>query len=112
MSLLYCRNGGSNRDNDIDFQVDKLCCDLGGAPRASLRPAILDPDGAILNPAEFTESPHKGSSQWTPNRSVHADEPDGRQLARLLCAHREQPRDCRATKHCDEIAPSHGRPAA
>jgi hypothetical protein len=36
--------------------------DLGDALGASFREAILDRDGATLDPAEFAQSPHKSSS--------------------------------------------------
>src|SRR6516225_5457370 len=36
-----------------------------------------------------------------------AQEPDGRQFARLLCARRERPRRLRADEQCDEVAPTH-----
>src|SRR5207244_2155729 len=41
------------RDNDVDFAPDQLGRDLGEALAASLCPAILDRDGATLDPAEF-----------------------------------------------------------
>src|SRR6516225_5400839 len=64
--LFYRGDSGSIRDNDINIQADKLGCDLGVALGSSLRPAILDRDGAALDPAEFTQSPHKGVSPRTP----------------------------------------------
>ena len=50
---------GSVRDNDIDLEPDELGRDLGEALVASLRPAILDRDGATLDPAKFAQSLHK-----------------------------------------------------
>ena len=49
-------------DNDIDFQPNELSRDLGGARAASLRPAILDRDGATLDPTEVTQPLHKSSN--------------------------------------------------
>src|SRR5947208_11353891 len=69
--------------------------------------AILDRDGATLDPAEFAQSRHKGVSPWTPARSIRAQEPDGRPLVRLLRARRERPRNGRAAQECDEVAPPH-----
>jgi hypothetical protein len=55
--LFYCGDSGSIRNNDINIQADKLGCDLSVALGSSLRPAIIDRDGAALGPAEFTQSP-------------------------------------------------------
>src|SRR5262249_35278319 len=63
--LFYCGDSGSIRDNDINIQADKLGCDLGVALGSPLRPAVLDRDGAALDPAEFTQSPRKGVSPRT-----------------------------------------------
>jgi hypothetical protein len=48
-----CRARG---DNDIDFEPDEFSRDLGEALVVSLRPAILDRNGAILDPTEFVQS--------------------------------------------------------
>jgi hypothetical protein len=53
----------------VDFEADKLRCDLGVARGTSLRPAILDHNGATFNPAEFTQSLHKSSSPGAPEAS-------------------------------------------
>ena len=84
---------GSRRDNDIDLEPDELGRDLGEALAASLRPAILDRDGATLDPAEFAQPLHKSGGPLAPGRRrARAQEPDGRQLRRLLRARRERPR--------------------
>jgi hypothetical protein len=50
---LLCREDcTSRRDNDIDLEPDKLGRDFGEALAATLRPAILDRDGAALDPAK------------------------------------------------------------
>lgn len=51
---LLCRDGRvSSGDNDIDLEPDELGRDLGIALVASLRPAILNCEGATFDPAEF-----------------------------------------------------------
>ena len=55
---------GRRRDDDIDLEPDELGRNLGVAFVASLRPAILDRDGATLDPAEFAQSLHKSGEPW------------------------------------------------
>jgi hypothetical protein len=54
---LLCgdRLWGSISEDHIDFEPDKLGRDLGVALAASLRPAILDGNGAALDPAELAQ---------------------------------------------------------
>jgi hypothetical protein len=93
---------GSGRDDEVDLAVDELGRDLGGALGAGLRPAIFDRDGAALDPAKFVQSLNKSSGPWTPGRSVRAQDPNSRQLCRLLPARRERP--CpRADEQRDEL---------
>jgi hypothetical protein len=67
----------------------------------------LDRDSAILDPTELAQPLHESGSPFTLDRSRGgAQEPDHRQLARLLRARRERPRRCRAAEKGDEIAPS------
>jgi hypothetical protein len=42
------------RDDDINFEPDKLVRDIGIALGASLAPTVLDDNGAALDPAKFT----------------------------------------------------------
>ena len=77
--------------------------DFADALGTALRPAILDRDGATLDPAEFAQSRHKGVSPRTPARDIRAQEPDGRLLVRLLRTSREWP-SCCAADQCDELA--------
>ena len=101
------RTAASDRDNDIDLEPDELGRDLGVALAASLRPAILDRDGAALDPAEFAQPLHKSGGPLAPGRRRgRAQEPDGRQLPRLLRARRERPSGRRAAEKRDELAPS------
>ena len=107
---LLCREdaGGAVRDNDIDLEPDELGGDLGEALAASLRPAILDRDGATLDPTEFAQPLHEsGDPLAVGRRRARAQEPDGRQLAGLLRARRERPRRRRAAEKRDELAAFH-----
>ena len=63
---LLCRENGWGclRDDDIDLEPDELGRDLGVALAASLRPAILDRDGATLDPAEFAQPLHKSGDPY------------------------------------------------
>ena len=95
------------RHDDIDLEADELGRDLGKTFAPSLRPAILDRNGAPLNPAEFVQSLHKGGGPRTPSRRRgYAQEPDGGQLARLLRPRHERPRG-RTADQRDEFAPLH-----
>src|SRR6516225_3489808 len=76
----------------------------GDAVEASLQPAVFD----CLDPAEFTQSPHKGSRPWPPDRSVRAQEPNGRRLARLLRARNQRPPRCCAAECCQQLPSSDG----
>ena len=64
MSPALLRGCGSRRDDDIDLEPDELGRDLGIALAAPLRPAILDRDGAALDPTEFAQSLHKSGGPW------------------------------------------------
>src|SRR5262249_60393430 len=52
---------GSRCDDDIDLEPDELGRNLSKTLGASLRPAILDRNGPILDPAEFAQPLHEGS---------------------------------------------------
>src|SRR6516165_8440932 len=82
---------GSSRNDDVDLEMDELGRDLGGALGAPLRPAILNRDGAALDPAKLTQSLHQSSGPWMPSCSVRTQEPDGRQSARWLRPRPERP---------------------
>src|SRR5262249_59296764 len=88
---LLCCDGGwrSPCDNGVDLELDEFGCDLCETLIAPLRPANLDRDGAVLDPAEFAQSAHKSSNTLAFGRSRGcALESDGRQLRRLLRAPR------------------------
>jgi hypothetical protein len=84
--------------------------DIGITLGASLPPAVLDRDGAALDPTEFAQPLHKGSNPILPNRirgRARAQEADCRHR-RLLCPRRERP--CRrAAEQGDELAASEER---
>src|SRR5262245_40470842 len=105
VALLCCNNGcGSMRENDVDFEPDKLSRDLGEALVAALRPANLDRDGATLDPSEFAQPLYKsGDPLALDQRRGRTQEPNGWQLRRLLRPRREWPRGRRATEQRDEI---------
>ena len=88
------------------LRPDELGRDLGIALLASLRPAILDRDGAALDPAEFAQPLHQGGEPSAARcRRAGDQKPDGRQLARLLRAGGERPnrgRGSRAAEQRDE----------
>jgi len=44
------------RENDIDFEPDKLGCERGEALAASLRPAIFNRDAMPFDPTELAQS--------------------------------------------------------
>src|SRR5262249_53623881 len=105
--LLCCRDSGPSCEDDIHLETDELGCDFAIALVASLRPAILDSDGAALDPAKFTQPLHEGRGPRIPvQRRARPEKPDGRQL-RLLRARRERPRRRRAAEERDEIAAFH-----
>src|SRR5262249_4467011 len=85
--------------------------DLAVALVASFHPAVLDLDGATLDPAELVQPLHHGGDHVAlRRRRAHTHEADGRQPPPLLCARRERPRNARrrrAAKQRDERAPPH-----
>src|SRR5262249_30562301 len=88
-------------------EPDKLNRDLGVAFIASLRPPILDPYGATLNPTEFAQPLHKSGSPLAMGcRRSRAQESDGRQPTWLLRARRQRPHR-RTAEQLDELAPPH-----
>src|SRR5262249_5358668 len=87
LDVACCGEGwwGPRRDNDIDLEPDELGGALGSTLSASLRPTILDCDGAALGPAEFAQSLHKGGDPFASCRTrALAQEADGRQPVSLL----------------------------
>src|SRR5215831_14912501 len=107
MSPFLLGGYGSRRDDDINLKPDELGGNLGIALAASLRPAILDLDGATLDPAKFAQPSDKsGGPLAHDRRRSRAQEPDGWQLSRLLCARRQRPRR-RAAEQRDELATGH-----
>src|SRR6516225_3873707 len=58
--LLCCKHRPSPRYDHIDLESDELSGNLAEALGTSLRPTILDRQGATLDPAEFAQSLNKG----------------------------------------------------
>src|SRR5262249_16092429 len=80
----------------------------GGALIASLRPAILDCDGATIDPAEFAQPLDKGGVPVSlGRRCARTQDSDGRHLRSLLRARRQRPRGSRAAEQRNELAPLH-----
>jgi hypothetical protein len=59
---------GSAREYEINVEPDELGRDLGGALAATLRPAILDRNGAALNAASLRLSITGAIASITPQR--------------------------------------------
>src|SRR5262245_42871613 len=77
----------SHRYDHIDLESDELSGNLAEALGTSLRPTILDRQGATLDPAEFAQSLNKGGGPLALGcRRGRAHVPDGRQPRRLLRA--------------------------
>jgi hypothetical protein len=73
----------------VDLEADKLGCDLGVALGASFRPAILDSDGATLDPAEFTQArmdgqPYSISSSASDRNDAGIVSPSAFAVVRLI----------------------------
>src|SRR5262249_30990712 len=105
---LLCRKSwlGCGRKYDIKFEEDEFGCDLGHTFASSLRPAIVNNDGAAFDPAQFAQPLHKSGHPlalaWQCGR---AQVPDSRQLRWLLRPHRQRPRRCRAAEQRQYLAP-------
>ena len=59
---MLCRDRcfGSPGENDVDVEPDQLGRDFREALGASLAPAVLDHDGAALDPAKLAQPLQKG----------------------------------------------------
>src|SRR5262245_52182643 len=91
----------------MQLETHDLGCDLAEALVASLRPAILDSDGAALDPAKFTQPLHEGRRPRIPvQRRARPQKADGRQ-PRLLRARHWRPRRRCAAEQRDEAAALH-----
>jgi hypothetical protein len=66
-----------------------------------------------LDPTELAQPLHESSSPLAlRGRGALAQESDGRQFPRLMCARRERPGECRAAKKGDELVPLYLLPRA
>src|SRR5262245_2353155 len=89
--------------NDVDLEPDEFGGDLGEALFGTFRPAVLDCDGAALDPAKLTQPLQKSGYPLSLGRTrARAQEPN--RLRRLLRVRRERPRRRRAAEQRDEIA--------
>jgi hypothetical protein len=80
---------GCPSDDHIHLQADELGRDLSEALVASLRPPILNGDGAALNPTEVAQSLDEGGKALAIDGSRTGSEiSDGRQFCWLLRARR------------------------
>ena len=98
--LLCCDDiWGCCGGDDINFESDQFGCDLRGALAASLRPAVLDRDGAALDPTELMQSLHERGDPFAGGRTrALTHEPDGLQFPRLLRPRRKRPCHRRAAE--------------
>ena len=95
----------SCRDNDIDLLPDEFGGDFGVAVAPSLRPAVLDRDGATLDPTEFAQPLHKGGYPGAPGPGrARSKQSDRRQLSWLLRPCGQRPRRC-AAEQSNELTP-------
>ena len=93
--------------NQVDLAPDELVRELDIALGASLAPAVLDRDGATIDPAEFAQSLQKCVDPCAlAYRPAATEVSDGRQLPRLLRAYNERPCGRAAEQH-DELAAFH-----
>src|SRR5262245_29836290 len=92
--------------NDVDLEPDEFGGDLGEALFGTFRPAVLDRDGAALDPATLTQPLQKSGYPLSLCRTrARAQEPN--RLRRPLRVRGERPRRRRASNEPDELAPPH-----
>jgi hypothetical protein len=97
----------SQRNDDVDPEPDELGSHRRVTVIATLGPAIIDRDGAILNITELAQALHENGDQVAPCGGARAEDADGRQLSRLLRSGRERPRCGRPAEQGDELATPH-----
>src|SRR5262249_12853575 len=95
--LFGSHDSGSRRcDNDINLALDEFGGDLGGALVASLRPSILDCDGATIDPTEFAQPLGEGGVPLALGRRyARTQDSDGRPF---VARRRKRPRGRRAAE--------------
>jgi hypothetical protein len=110
MSDVACFCGSDRRcprgDDDVNFDPGELGDDLGEALGASLRPPILNCNGAPLDPTEFVQAVNKNLDPWFRGRGFRWDEEPNDRYRALLRVRCERPNRCSPNK-CHELAPSH-----
>src|SRR5262249_48005747 len=75
----------------------------------TFRPAVLDCDGAALDPAKLTQPLQKSGYPLSLGRT-RARAQEANRLRRLLRVRRERPRHRRTAEQRDELAPPHVEP--
>src|SRR5262249_45538876 len=84
---------------------DQIGCQRGKAIVVTFGPTIFDGDVLTFDEAFLGKSAPVGCQISQPKIRRHAvEEADHRQR---LCIGRKRPCCCRASEHCDELAPSH-----
>ena len=91
---LQCLHGWSaRRDDDVHVEPCELARDFGESLGSSLHPAVLNRDGASLEPAKLAQSLHEGIDPFARSRArIGYRESDRRRLAALLRPRYERPR--------------------
>ena len=99
---------GSRRDDYVNLLPNQLTCEFGQALDAALCPTILDGNRAAFDPPQFAQPLQESDTPFTPSRArCGSQEPDRRQLVRLLRVRSTKRPRCRAAEHCYELAPLH-----
>jgi hypothetical protein len=113
--LLGGGDAGARGHHDVDLAAHELGRDLGEALVAAVGPAIVDRDRAALDPAELAKARREGGHPIAPaGGGSGAEDPDGRQLRRLLRgrgARVQQRRHRHAADKGDEFPASHASAA-
>ncbi len=72
----------------------------------AFRPAVLNGDGATVDPTELAQPQYESIGPWKPNGRGHAQETDSWQLACRLRRRCERPSNCSPRKRRYERSPS------
>ena len=108
VACLAARTGAAERDNDIDLEPNEFGRDLGESLAASVRPTILDRDGAAFDPAKFAQPLYKSGDPWARAEACSGQYPMVGIPAAARAPRAAKPR--RAAEQHDELAPPHVLP--